>query len=234
MKKRGSKMVYFMIDDFRIYTVKVVDDGISIKREYVDIDSSVKGLKNKSSKAVMDLITNVAKQFTFYKLKDNEIDYKLERIRYAFMELARPKIYLTTIPEDTYRCLAKGEKYKFGDNIGINDVVDIYVDVGSPFKRFYTISREENPEIRDPNLYEFQINGYPKLTENYQTFHIRIDMAPDSWRPKTWKKAYEKRNVLFIDFNSEISEETLKLLKTALDLHQKETTLDQKKMESDK
>jgi hypothetical protein len=209
-------VVYFMIDDIHMNDYELF------------IDSSVKGFSPKGSSDVMELITKVAKRLTFDYFKVWKEWYELSHFGYLMSELSREKVYLVTIPENTHNYV-EGKKYVFGEGDAFDPIIDIYVDRGSPVRHIYKVYKRPNPEVaftyknfeRIP-LFEFEIEGMG-IANPYrkESFDIRIDMAPESWRPKRWRKSYEHDDVLFIDLRRRvISREMRMIIERALELNQ--------------
>jgi hypothetical protein len=221
-------VVYFMIDDMHMNDYELF------------IDSSVKGFSPKGSSDVMELITKVAKRLKFDYLEARREWYELSQFGYFMSELSREKVYLVTIPENTHNYV-EGRKYDLfsKENTVVDPIIDIYVDRGSPVRHFYKVYMRPNPEFSDPlrrmSLLEFEIEGISARPNTYPQFNIRIDMAPESWRPRRWRKSYERDDVLFIDLRRKvIDREMLMIIERALELNQESIVNYEKKYEGAK
>jgi hypothetical protein len=62
--------------------------------------------------------------------------------------------------------------------------VDIYIDVGSPFRHFYIVDKREHEHHT-----EYTVAGIS--IKHDSDFSIIISIAPQHWKPKYWKKIYE-------------------------------------------
>ena len=104
----------------------------------------------------MEMLTNAFGRLRFNYLDSQYMWFPLGKIGSFFMELSRDKIYLATVPEDTYSYESCMESWS-------NDQckpVYIFIDVGSPFR--HVILVEDNPmepEKNDPQIKSFQVTG---------------------------------------------------------------------------
>jgi hypothetical protein len=187
-------MVYFQIDYLRIEEDELI------------LDATVTKFTPKSSKDIMDLITRIARRMYF---DYSNVDRALLHFGYLIAELGREKIYLTTVPIDTYgyfHAIQDGKQYVF-DKMDIP--VDIYIDVGSPFRHFYKVDIRKYEQHIDCNILGVSIDRtsdfsiFMLITPQHQeTFHnddeINIIIG-DSIPPNTRKlinKAFSLHNLL--------------------------------------
>jgi hypothetical protein len=96
----------------------------------MDLDITLDRNQEEDSTTVMEIITELAE-----RLIPKKGGRMLEDLGFAMGELSRPKIYLCTIPcntwllIDTQRCQEEAEEH-----------ADIYVDAGTPLKRVYLVT----------------------------------------------------------------------------------------------
>jgi len=186
-------MVYFQIDYLRIEEDELI------------LDATVTEFTPKSSKDIMDLITRVAKHMKFDYSK---VDRALSHFGRLIAELGREKIYLATVPIDTYgyfHAIQDGKQYVFNK---MDLPVDIYIDVGSPFRHFYKVDIRKHERYIDCNIIGVSIDRtsdfsiFMSITPQHQeTFHDEIHIIiGDDIPPETRKlinKATSLHNLLF-------------------------------------
>ena len=121
-------MVYVSLDD-------IVIERIGVQLSLI-LDMHVVGFVPEDHREVMGFLTEVFErlQVDYLRIPPGE----LHDLGYMVVELSREKIYLTTIPDNTYsydRCTSSGFK-----DWGCVPVY-VYVDVGSPFRHFFHVHR---------------------------------------------------------------------------------------------
>ncbi|MDT7970064.1 MAG: hypothetical protein RQ842_05815 [Vulcanisaeta sp.] len=128
------------------------------------MDMLVVGVTPNSTKEVMDFLTRA-----FSRL---EFDYTRASGRLAVLgqyisDLARGKFFITRVPENTNILIdhasledAVAETEERGEN-----VVDLFIDAGSPFRYIYIVKRgyPSNPFTRDALNFRIIGLGYPGL-----------------------------------------------------------------------
>jgi hypothetical protein len=96
----------------------------------MDLDIILDRGQEEDSTTVMEVITELAE-----RLIPKKGGRMLEDFGFAMEELSRPKIYLCTVPRNTWllvgtqRCQEEAEEH-----------ADIYVDAGTPLKRVYLVT----------------------------------------------------------------------------------------------
>jgi hypothetical protein len=144
-----------------------IRDVIVRKGKFV-IDMVVSGNIQPNPKDVMDLLTRLFSKLEFDYMKCT--GSRLAKLGYYFSELAREKVFIARIPEDTYIFLDHPENpieeaVRFG-----GDVVDLFVDTGSPLKHVYIVkARSVN------NRYSFTISG---LGYTHEDVYVLMDLIP--------------------------------------------------------
>jgi hypothetical protein len=132
------------------------------------IDMVVSGNVQPNPKGVMDFLTQL-----FAKLGFNCTmcrDPRLARLSYYFDELAREKVFIARIPENTNILLQKtGNAIEEAVRLG-EDFVDLFVDTGSPLRHVYIVkARSENGK------YSFAISG---LGYTHEDVYVLMDLIP--------------------------------------------------------
>jgi len=117
--------------------VYVTIDSLLLERDNFDIDISVIGRCPKTRRKALQLLTSIFGELDFPYTEIQ--DPRLSMLGYFFAELAREKIYLKTVPKNTYLSLLES-KWRRGPEDG---PVDIFVDVGSPLRHIYVV--EDSP-----------------------------------------------------------------------------------------
>jgi len=117
--------------------VFVTIDSLLLERDNFDIDISVIGRCPKTRRKALQLLTSIFGELAFSYTEIQ--DPRLSMLGYFFAELARDKIYLKTIPKNTYLTSLEA-KWRRSPEDG---PVDIFVDVGSPFRHIYVV--EDSP-----------------------------------------------------------------------------------------
>ena len=147
-------------------------DEFGLEKGSITIDMSVFGVYPESTREVMDLLTRVFSKLSFNYLRVSNA--KLSMLGYYLAMLAREKVFIASVPEDTYifrdyPSLEQAVEYvrknreKYGEK-----VVDLFVDMGSPFKHIYFVSRDYTsyPEIKSCG-YSIIGRGYLSNEEIY-------------------------------------------------------------------
>jgi hypothetical protein len=182
-------MVYFQIDYLRIEEDELI------------LDATVTKFTPKSSKDIMDLITRVAKHMKFDYSKADRV---LSHFGYLIAELGREKIYITTVPIDTYgyfHAIQDGKQYVFNK---MDIPVDIYIDVGSPFRHFYKVDIRKHGQRIDCSI----IGVSTDRTSDFSIF-----MSITSQHQETFHDEFR------IIIGDDIPPETRKLINKAISLH---------------
>jgi len=115
--------------------VYVTIDNLVLKRSSVFIDMSVFGLYPGDAREAMKALTQV-----FSRLATGSAP---SRLGYYFVMLARGKVHIASIPENTYILLdypSLGEALEHAVERG-ERIVDLFVDTGSPLKNVYIVVR---------------------------------------------------------------------------------------------
>jgi hypothetical protein len=107
-------------------------------------------------------------------------DPRVASLKYYLDDLAREKVFICRIPENTYVFLqnpgdAVGEAVRRGE-----DVVDLFVDVGSPLKHVYIVKsypggNKAGPINRPVSSYVFFITG---LGYSHGDISIYMELVP--------------------------------------------------------
>ena len=159
---RGEKVVVYVL----IMNVEI--DRGEVDKFHCWLD--VAGFLPKNSKDVMDFVTELFNSIKFdYMFVDNEL---LSVFGYFVSELSRDKAYLATIPLNTYYI---GTDWR---STGV-EPVDLFVDVGSPFKHIYYVIKEATQNV-------YSIVGLSKAehVEIYVEFFANEkDFCQDVWHP---------------------------------------------------
>jgi len=115
--------------------VYVSIDDLVLRRGSIFIGMSVFGLYPGDAREAMRALTQV-----FLRLATGSASSGLG---YYFGMLAREKVHIASIPEDTYLLLNKPplEAVKHAVERG-GRVLDLFVDVGSPFRSIYIVSED--------------------------------------------------------------------------------------------
>ncbi len=144
-----------------------IRDVVVRKGEFV-IDMAVSGNVRPDPKGVMDFLTRFFSKlgFDYARCKDPQ----LAELGYYFDDLAREKVFIARIPENTNVLLqnpgdAVGETVRLGE-----DVVDLFVDAGSPLKHVYIVKARS-----EDGRYSFTISG---LGYTHEDVYILMDLIP--------------------------------------------------------
>jgi hypothetical protein len=148
--------------------VQVTIKGMAMREGGFVIDMVVASNVQPSPEDVMDLMTRIFSKlrFNYFKCEDPQV----AKLGYYFSDLARKKVFIGRIPENTYILLqnpedAVGEAVRRGV-----DVVDLFVDVGSPFKHVYIVT------VRPKDgKYDVFIIGLGYMHENV---YIHMELIP--------------------------------------------------------
>jgi len=124
--------------------VYVSIDEIGLEKYSLFIDMSVFGAYPEDSKEVMKILTQVFTKLVSIKQRNTEENPIISDLEYYFGMLAREKIYIASIPENTYvlRNFPSQDQAVEYAKKQRDRVVDIFVDVGSPLKHIYTVSKD--------------------------------------------------------------------------------------------
>jgi len=144
-----------------------IRDVIMRKGEFV-IDMVVSGDVQPNSKDVMDFLTRLFSKLNFDYIRCK--DSRVAKLGYYFDDLAREKVFIARIPENTNILLenlenAVEETVRLGE-----DVVDLFVDAGSPLKHVYIVKARS-----EGGRYSFTISG---LGYTHEDVYILMDLIP--------------------------------------------------------
>jgi len=120
--------------------VYVSIDDLALKRDSIFIDMSVFGLYPGDAREVMRVLTQVFSRMAF---DYSSVTGRLGTLGYYFVMLARGKVHIASIPENTYILLdypSLGEALEHAVERG-ERIVDLFVDTGSPLKNVYIVVR---------------------------------------------------------------------------------------------
>jgi hypothetical protein len=150
-------MVYVSIDDWR--AERCGECGY----RKLFIDMTVVGFLPRARREVAEFFTKL-----FAGLCFNAQGYTglLGLLGYFFDELGREKIYLTTIPADTHLTRITEE----------TESVDVFVDVGSPFRHFIYVAEDEPRYSPGLGVHAYRMVG----SNEYETFDVRADFFEDA------------------------------------------------------
>jgi hypothetical protein len=117
--------------------VHVTIRDVAVRKGEFVIDMVVSGNVQPDSKGVMDFLTRFFSKLEFDCTRCT--DPQLAKLGYYFDDLAREKVFIARIPENTNILLenledAVGEAVRRGE-----DVVHLFVDAGSPLKHVYIV-----------------------------------------------------------------------------------------------
>jgi hypothetical protein len=144
-----------------------IRDVIMRKGEFV-IDMVVSGNVQPNSRDVMDFLTRLFSKldFDYIRCKDSRV----AKLGYYFDDLAREKVFIARIPENTNILLQKtGNAVEEAVRLG-EDVVDLFVDTGSPLKHVYIVKARS-----EDGKYSFTISG---LGYTHEDVYILMDLIP--------------------------------------------------------
>jgi hypothetical protein len=136
----------------------------------MDLDVTLDRGQEEDSATVMEIITELAE-----RLIPKKGGRMLEDFGFAMEELSRPKIYLCTIPYDTWSLVPGSFQHYYRNTLlKVARYADIYTDAGSPLKRLYiaTYSRREMTDTKC-----FSIEGL-SVQPSHPSFHI---LATCTW-----------------------------------------------------
>jgi hypothetical protein len=126
----------------------------------------------------MEVLTKAFGKLRFNYLDRQYLWFPLGKIGYFFDELSRDKIYLTTVPEDTYSYESCMESWS-SDRFRCKPIY-IFIDVGSPFR--HVILVEDNPlepEKSDPQIKSFQVTGLYVVGSEY--YELLVTFRSADW-----------------------------------------------------
>jgi hypothetical protein len=150
-------MVYVSIDDWRAE----VCGECGYRKLFIDM--TVVGFLPQARREVAEFFT---KLFAGLCFKTRSYTGLLGLLGYFFDELGREKIYLTTIPVDTHLMhVAEGA-----------ETVDVFVDVGSPFRHFIYVAEDGPRYSLRPGVRAYRMVG----SNEYETFDVRADFFEDA------------------------------------------------------
>jgi hypothetical protein len=153
--------------------VYVTIDDLVLKRDSIFIDMSVFGLYPGDAREVMRILTQVFSRITFDYSK---VTGRLNTLGYYFGMLAREKVHIASIPENTYILLdypSLGEALRHAVERG-ERIVDLFVDTGSPLKNIYIVVKGiTSYRFTKARGYDIFGRGYPSGEE----IIIHVDFA---------------------------------------------------------
>jgi hypothetical protein len=163
-------MVLVSIDDYTLG-----DDSIVIEMD-------VFGAYPRGSREVMGILTRVFSKLSFDYFRVS--DEGLSMLGYYLAMLARGKVFIASVPEDThvlehYPSLEQAVGHVRRE--GGREVVDIFVDVGSPFKNIYFVSRDDSKYLAGARGYRIIGRGYLSNSEIY--IHADFAREPPTCTP---------------------------------------------------
>jgi len=124
--------------------VYVSIDEIGLEEYSLTIDMSVFGAYPEDSKEVMKILTQVFSKLVSNHPRSTKEDPLIWDLEYYFGMLAREKVYIASIPENTYVLSyfsSLDQAFEHAKKEG-EKIVDIFVDVGSPLKHIYTVTKD--------------------------------------------------------------------------------------------
>ena len=144
-----------------------IRDVVVRKGKFV-IDMVVSGNVQPNSKDVMGFLTRLFSKLEFDYTRCT--DPQLAKLGYYFDDLAREKVFIARIPENTNILLENlenvvEEAVRLGE-----DVVDLFVDTGSPLKHVYIVKARS-----EDGRYSFTISG---LGYTHEDVHILMNLIP--------------------------------------------------------
>jgi len=149
--------------------VWVTIEDMVMRRGLLAIDMVVAGNVQPNPRGVMDFLTRLFSKLEF----DCGVcmDPRVATLKYYFDDLAREKVFIGRIPENTYIFLQNTEDVvREAVRLG-EDVVDLFVDVGSPFKHVYIVKSYP----RGNGSYVFFITG---LGYSHGDISIYMELVP--------------------------------------------------------
>jgi len=114
----------------------IIRDVIVRKEEFM-IDMTVFGNIQPNPKDVMDFLTQLFSKLRFDDTKCR--DPRLSDLCLFFNDLAREKVFIAKIPENTYILFHNPENAIEEAVRRHEDIVDLFVDTGSPLKHVYIV-----------------------------------------------------------------------------------------------
>jgi hypothetical protein len=151
--------------------VQVIINDISVSNYEFVIDMTVIGAQPNPkdvSKDVMKLLTRIFSKLDFDYTKCK--DLRVVDLGYYFADLAREKVFIARIPENTYILFHHPED-PIGEAVRLReDIVDLFVDTGSPLKHVYIVKMQ-----RAVDEYHITISGLGYMHEN---IHILMNLIP--------------------------------------------------------
>ena len=150
-------MVYVSIDDWRAERC----GECGYKKLFIDM--TVVGYLPRSRREVAEFF---AKLFAGLRFDARGYTGLLDLLSRFFDELGREKIYLATIPVDTHLTRVTEE----------TETVDVFVDVGSPFRHFIYVTEDEPRYSLRLGVRAYRMVG----SNEYETFDVRADFFEDA------------------------------------------------------
>jgi len=148
--------------------VHVTIRDMAMRKGEFMIDMVVSGNVQPNSKDVMGFLTRLFSKLEFDYTKCT--DPRVADLGYYFDDLAREKVFIARIPENTY-ILSHHPEDPIGEAARLReDIVDLFVDTGSPLKHVYIVKVQ-----RAVDEYHITISG---LGYTHEDVHILINLIP--------------------------------------------------------
>jgi len=148
--------------------VQVIINDISVRGDKFVIDMTVIGAQS-NFKDVMEFLTRFFSKLKFDYNKCR--DPRVAQLGYYINDLTREKIFIGKIPENTYILLGNPENaIEEAARLGC-DIVDLFVDAGSPLKHVYIVKKHP----RRDGTYKAYIVG---LGYAHEDVYIYMELIP--------------------------------------------------------
>jgi len=148
--------------------VRVIINDISVRKNKFVINMIVIGAQS-NFKDVMELLAHIFSKLDFDYI--NCTDPQVAMLGYYIHDLTRKKIFIERIPENTYILLDNPKNaIEEAARLGL-DVVDLFVDAGSPLKHVYVVKNHP----RQDGTYRVYVVGLGYAHENV---YIYMELIP--------------------------------------------------------
>jgi hypothetical protein len=138
--------------------------------EKLSMDIDILGYVPEDPVKGVEMVTKVFKRLEFDYTDRRYWGTALGEIGYFIAEISRDKIYLTTVPENTYNYEICAKSWSSDSCTPIY----MFVDVGSPFRHIILVSEEES----DPQSKSFTIIG---LGFNFEYYSLWVTFRSADW-----------------------------------------------------
>jgi hypothetical protein len=185
----------------------------------LDMDAVVVGFVPKDHVEGMNFITSMFRKLEFDYVGIKGLSDVIRGFGYIVNELSRDKIFLTVIPENTYfysNCIES----RFSDDNCVP--VYVFVDVGSPFRRFYVVKVSGGYN----KTYFIKAYGHERISLHIMFYEDLPTRYTQFWPINEYKRNYEliyDKELYFITTIAD--DETRELLSKAIALATKTQTL---------